>query len=579
MRSIGHRIGPRGNSRWLELAGLLGAVLLGAIAVSLLLGTPRADNLFFGADSTVMPLVQRSIEDGEPFQWRMTSTIFAVEIPVFALLSLVVKGVFTRVLVSGIVNYVLLYLMLRWIAGVLGARLSRPVKIGASLIGVAIPALMVALEVTWTVRTIEFASMLLSTSYYYPVLIGMFAAVAMVARMLQVPGRAQAGYAVALGVMTAVLVMSNPLFVGWAVAPILGTLFVILLGRRRGVVWRVLWTTILATGVGMAAALVIRDRLGDVVGKGADQYVGGVSVALEYYSRYTIGESLQTWRGVVEMVLLVVLIAFSVYVAVHGIRRSDSVELLFAALIPPVIVVVIVAGTILTGAGAARYLQPLLFAPLIAVVVWAAQRAQPRAVGGPQVGQAATTDPAETGTGEDIDSRDPAREPAGNPGGRAVRVGAGVAAVALLVGGTVALVDLGRFAASTRYTATDCLVEWIDGRDIAGAGNFWLVRPMLAFGPDGLQLVQMEDAVTPTVWMTNRYDFEQDRKISFVLVEQRSWYPESSTEFSEQKNVYPKTLGAPAEIIGCDDDEYWIYDYAGTPGEEILTERLSAWRD
>src|SRR5699024_4635899 len=251
MRSIGHRIGPRGSSRWLELAGVLGAVLLGAIAVSLLLGTPRAENLFFGADSTVMPLVQRSIEDGEPFQWRMTSTIFAVEIPIFALLSLVVKGVFTRVLVSGIVNYVLLYLMLRWIAGVLGARLSRPVKIGVGLIGVAIPALMVALEVTWTVRTIEFASMLLSTSYYYPVLIGMFAAVAMVARMMQVPGRAQAGFAVALGVMTAVLVMSNPLFVGRAVAPILGTLFLMLLGRRRGVAWRVLWVATLATGVGM----------------------------------------------------------------------------------------------------------------------------------------------------------------------------------------------------------------------------------------------------------------------------------------------------------------------------------------
>ncbi len=574
MRSIGHRIGPRGSSRWLELAGVLGAVLLGAIAVSLLLGTPRAENLFFGADSTVMPLVQRSIEDGEPFQWRMTSTIFAVEIPIFALLSLVVKGVFTRVLVSGIVNYVLLYLMLRWIAGVLGARLSRPVKIGVGLIGVAIPALMVALEVTWTVRTIEFASMLLSTSYYYPVLIGMFAAVAMVARMMQVPGRAQAGYAVALGVMTAVLVMSNPLFVGWAVAPILGTLFLMLLGRRRGVAWRVLWVATLATGVGMAVALVIRDLLGDVVGKGADQYVGGVSVALEYYSRYTIGESLQTWRGVVEMVLLIVLIAFSVYVAVRGMRRSDSAELLFAALVGPVIVVVIVAGTILTGAGAARYLQPMLFAPLIAVVVLAAQRAQPRTmVESLQDAPSEAPDP-----GEDPAGGDPVPEPAAGPGGRGVRVGAGAAAVALLVGGTVALVDLGRFAAHTRYTATDCLVEWIDGRDIAGAGNFWLVRPMLAFGPDGLQLVQMEDAVTPTVWMTNRYDFEQDRKISFILVEQRSWYPESSTEFSEQKNVYPKTLGAPAEIIGCDDDEYWIYDYAGTPGEEILTERLSAWR-
>lgn len=566
MRSTGHRVGPRTDSRWLELAGLLGAILLGAIAAALLLGTPRADNLFFGADSTVMPLVQRSIENGEPFQWRMTSTIFAVEIPVFALVSLVVKGAFTRVLVSGIVNYVLLYVMLRWIIGVIGPRLSRPVKIGAGLVAVAIPALMVALEVTWTVRTVEFASMLLSTSYYYPVLIGMFAAVAMVARMLKVPGRTRAGYAVVLGLITLVIVVSNPLFVGWAVAPILVTLALMMLRRRAGV-WPVLWPVAVAMGVGMAVAVVIRELLGDVVGKGADQYIGGISTALEYYAEYTIGDSLQTWRGVVEIVLLIVLIAFSVYVAVRGMRRADSAELTFAALVGPVIIVVIVVGTILTGAGAARYLQPLLFAPLIAVVVWVAQRAQPGDAG-PQAGQAITPE------GDQPEDTGPGRGP-----GRAVRVGAGVATAALLVGGTVALVDLGRFAADTRYTATDCLMEWLDGRDITGAGNFWLVRPMLAFGPDTLQLVQMEDAVTPTVWMTNRYDFEQDRKISFILVEQRSWYPESSSEYSDQKNFYPKTLGAPAQIIGCDDDEYWIYDYAGTPGEEILTERLSAWRD
>src|SRR5699024_2453413 len=154
--------------------------------------------------------------------------------------------------------------------------------------------------------------------------------------------------------------------------------------------------------------------------------------------------SLQTWRGVVEMVLLIVLIAFSVYVAVRGMRRSDSAELLFAALVGPVIVVVIVAGTILTGAGAARYLQPMLFAPLIAVVVLAAQRAQPRTmVESLQDAQSAAPDPGEADPGEDPTGHDPVREPAAGPGARAVRVGAGVAAVALLVGGTVALVDLG----------------------------------------------------------------------------------------------------------------------------------------
>lgn len=540
------------DSRWWEVAGVVGAALLGAIAVALLLGSQRADVLLFGADSTVMPLVERSIARGEPFTWRMTSTVFAVEIPIFAFLGLFVKSSTALVLVSGVVNYMFLYAMLRWIAAIIAQAWHRAGGVALSLAAVAIPALAVALEVSRTVRTVEFASMLLATSYYYPVLIGMFLAVALIARIVQVGEVAVASFrwrAAGLALATAILVVSNPLFAGWAVAPL--SLALIALALWRGLSARLVAATIGAMGVGVVLALFGRELLGDVVGKDATKYIGGVSGALSYYLHDTLIASASTWRGVVEMVLIVILVGLSVYVAVRAFRARPPLELLFAAIAPPLIVVVVIGGAIATGAGAARYLQPVLFAPLISLLVLAELWRRKRA--------------------DAADSDAIVRSPAPR---RAVAV----LAVLLLVGGGAATVRLIDYGANTRYTATDCLMSWLDGRDLTGAGDFWIARPMAAFGPEELRLVQMDGRAEPVDWMTNKYDFEQDREISYVVVEQHSWFPTAQGKFSDQYRLYRDTLGEPREIIACDTANYWIFDYTGTEGSTILTRQLSAAR-
>ncbi len=98
---------------------------------------------------------------------------------------------------------------------------------------------------------------------------------------------------------------------------------------------------------------------------------------------------------------------------------------------------------------------------------------------------------------------------------------------------------------------------------------------MAAFGPKELQLVQMHDNGKPMAWMTNRHDFEQDREITYAVVEQDSWFPTANGKSSGQDRVYLDTLGEPREIIACDSDNYWIFDYAGTEGAEIMTRQLS----
>lgn len=536
------------DSRWWELAGVVGAVLLGCVAVTLLLTSARADVMLFGADSTVMPLFQRGLERGDPLEWQMTSTIFAVEIPIFALVGLVFTSTYAQVLASAVLNFVFLYAMLRMLAGIVAPAYRRAGRVTLALAAVAVPALLVALETTQSVRTVEFASMLLATSYYYPVLIGMFLAVALIAKMVrdaQPTAPATLWRAAALLVLTAVLVTSNPLFAGWAVVPIALALLILLV-VRRGVPFLLVLIALGSMFVGALVALLVRDWLGDVVGRDASKYMDSKMAALKYYRDQTLHGSMESWRGTLELVIVLALVVFSVYVAVLALRRRPALEVQFAALVAPLIVLVVFFGSVFAGAGAARYLQPVLFAPLISILVLAGMWRQSRA--------------------EPVPTR--------SAWPRRVAV---AAAVLLLVAGTASVARVVTFGAEVRYAATGCLEEWLDGRPLTGAGGFWIARPMAAFGPADLQLVQMQPDGSRQLWMTNRYDFEQDREITYLVVEQESWYPMRGGE-SDQAEIYTKLLGAPREIIACDAENYSIYDYSGTEGAEIMTRTLSEAR-
>ena len=529
-----------------EGLGLLVAATLGIAAVAILMPTPRGELLFFGADSTVMPLVAHSIQAGDPFQWRMTSTVFLIEVPVYYLICLIFPTAVAAVVASGVLNFVLLYATVRAVLAVLAPTWARGVRIATALATCVIPVVAVSLETSTTVRSAEVASMLLATSYYYPVTIAMIGCVALLAHLIRsraaAPERSLGRYSVVVTVVTTVLVASNPLYIGWVGVPLVLTLAVLAVTGRIQRSAAVLVGV--AFAVGGVLAWCVRVLLSDYLGPNVADHFGDTGNALEYYRRM-ITLSAATWRGSIELVLLAALIVLSVVVAVVAWRRNSRPELLFVALAGPIITGVVFVGALVAGAGAARYLQPMLFAPLmsvpVAVVLWSQRRRLPEIAF--------------------------ARRPAGR--------WAAVLGSVLLV---VLSAQLARAATNHTFAPARCLEDWLGDRQLLGAADFWVGRSFVAFGAPSIDIIQINPDGSESTWMTNAYDY-RPRRIDYFLAEiGPSWNTSDPGDPPRNGARAIEEFGSPNAIVSCAEHGFMIYDYTGTPGSDELSRRATGWQ-
>ncbi len=80
--------------RWVaigrEALGALVALALSVIALRHVVATPRVALLWYDGDSVLLPLVRRSLDAGQPFEWAMSPALFFFpELPVYLLCSVV----------------------------------------------------------------------------------------------------------------------------------------------------------------------------------------------------------------------------------------------------------------------------------------------------------------------------------------------------------------------------------------------------------------------------------------------------------------------------------------------------------
>jgi len=176
------------------------------------------------------------------------------------------------------------------------------------------------------------------------------------------------------------------------------------------------------------------------------------------------------------------------------------------AWVAPVLVVV---GAVALGTHAARYLQPLVFAPVLALV------ALPRA----------------------------ARMPL-----RSRSLLAAAAAVLLLLGGAL---SVPRLVTATAEEDPDlaCVTGWVNASGRTGAGQFWTVRLPKLHLDDPARLVQVDHELNGYAWLVDRRDFDV-REVSFLV---------------EDAQTVPWSLPVPAvpdEVVDC--GRYRILDFGGT---------------
>ena len=471
--------------RWSrEVLGAVAAAAIAVTVVAVVASGPRSELLFRDADSLVTTLVARSLASGQPQDWAMSTVLFVPESALVVLLSLFGLGVSGTLALAAVVTLLGLYAALRVAAGSAGAGRA---PVAGALLALSAFGLLAVTETSPSRDALEPASLMLTTTYYSATVIATVLAVGIVRRALDRPGRRRHGWI--LAAVAAASVFTNPLFAAWATVPVVVVLGVVALGRSRGgsgvaADRAVALRMIAALVVGSLAGLVLRLPLGRLIANSGAGYADP-SRWLESVGYYgaLVADRAGTLAGVLALALGLALWVWCIVATVVLVRRRALGAAVVAAcgsLLP----VLVVAGAIVLGTHAARYLQPVAFAPILGLVVLPVVLRRRRA----------------TGAG--------------------AAVIAGATALGLVVASAVGIPRI-IGAAAAPDPDLDCVVTWTDASSRTGAGQFWTVRLAKAHLEDPRRLVQVDHELRGYAWLVNRDDFTAG-EVSFLVIDEQS---------------------------------------------------------
>lgn len=484
--------------RWArESLGAAGAVAIAVAVVGAVAASRRSDLVFRDGDSLVTTLVVRSLAAGQPQDWAMSSVLFLPETALLGLLSLLGLGVNGTLALAGVLNVVALYGAFRVAAGAAGVARA---PIAGALAGLGGFALVAMTESSPSRDSLELASLLVTTTYYSATVVATVLAVGIARRALPAPGcsvtLAEAAppkaLTLLLGAVAAASVLTNPLFAVWTTVPLGIVLAVVaVMSRSRAALWLVV-----SLVAGSVAGFVGRMPLSHAIANTGAGYadVTRWSESAAYYGEL-LAERWTTPWGALGILLVDGLWVWAVVATGLLARRGDVAAAMVAACgwVMPLLVTV---GAIALGTNAARYLQPVEFAPLLGLVVLPGVL-RPRAL-----------------------SRSRSRAERQR---RSVRGTVAIAAGTAVV--LVATASLGApriaAAASAPDPDLDCVVNWVDDSGRVGAGQFWTVRLAKTHVADPRALVQVDHRLRGYAWLVNRDDFAVG-EVSFLLIDDRS---------------------------------------------------------
>lgn len=481
-----------------ELTGWAAALGVAAVAVGAVATSSRSELLFRDGDSLVVALLARSLRDGGPLDWAMSSVLFLPETALYSGLdALLPFGVDALFVVSAVVNLLALYGAIRFAAG-RAAPGRAPVAWSVAAVGVF--GLLATTEISRSRDAWELASLQLTTTYYSATVVAAVLSVGAVRRLLDAPSHPRA-LLVALGAVAGVSTLSNPLYAAWATAPL-----AVLLGigaarsTRPPRIVAALCVLVGATGPGFAARIPLSAWIANTGASYAQPSQWRES--LGYYGGLAV-DRLTTPLGAASTIIALTLLVAAAVVAARALHPGARIVAAFAVLAP----VAVALGAILLGTHATRYLQPVVFAPVLVLV------ADPRILAVKF---------------------------------RRRRLLAVAASAVLVVGGALSIPRLVE-AAEQPDADLACVTDWVSASGRTGAGQFWTVRLPKLHLDDASQLVQVDHALNGYAWLVDRSDFAV-RSVSF-LVEDAQTVPWDLPESA-----------APSDVVEC--GRYTILDFA-----------------
>ncbi|GAA4265403.1 hypothetical protein [Frondihabitans peucedani] len=548
-----------------ETAGILLSAAAAVVALAHALAGAKRSLLLDDGDSVLLPLMQRSFERGEAFEWGMSPVLFVFpELPLYLTSAAVTISVAAALLLNGVVNVVALYALLRFLAGrVLATRsLAAPGQEGAAagatdprrpilaaLLGVAVLVALCLLETRPGGNTLEIASLFLTTTYYSGTVMALVATLGLVVHLagpLDGRGRRILLPALTIGIVAAVSTLSNPLFVLWVTGPVVAALLVLSLVRWRTRIRDPWWrpaATALALVAGSAAGYAARQPFsGRFIIAEKDEYFrwGREDLTLSF-ARESLRALVETPGGVVEALVGAALLVGSVVVAAAVVARRSSGPMALVALVAGATAILLPLALLVTGSISTRYALPLLFTPLALVV--AALAVTPR----------------------------PAPRPARARDRRRIAVAAPLAVLLVVAGAavpaTAAVARAGDAVASASASGAACLTAWTRGKHVTGVAQFWTGRRLAAYGGPSVRLLQVNSDFTVYPWLVDLAPY-RDARVGYVIVATRTDAGGHLDYWGDDVT----NLGTPRGIVHC--DGYDIRDYRGLPASSVLTEQV-----
>ncbi len=459
-----------------EVWGWILAAAVALVTTATVAASARSELLFRDGDSLIVPMLSRSILSGERLDWAMSSVLFLPETAAFTSLDAALPVTTDALLtISAVLNLLALYGAIRLVAG--RAR-TGSAPIAWSLAAFALFGALAMTETSASRDALELASLPLTTTYYSATVVAVVLSVGLVRRAIDRESTS-APLLVTLGLVAAFSSLSNPLFAIWATVP-LGVLLAVMASRppfrRRSLT--MLSVLLGATALGMVARISFAAWIANTGTGYAQPALWRES--LVYYGDLA-GTRLSSPLGLLAAGVTLALIIMAVTLTVRATDPGTRLVATAAWLMPLLVVI----GAIALGTHAARYLQPLAFAPVLALV------ARPRSLAWPRNRRALTA------------------------------VGA-AAAVLVLVGGAL---SIPRLVTATRVPDADltCVTDWVDDSGRTGAGQFWTVRLPKLHLEDPTRFVQVDHRLNGYAWLVNRTDLAVG-EVSF-LVEDRQTVP------------------------------------------------------
>jgi hypothetical protein len=537
----------------IEVAGYLVAACIGLVAVGYLARSNWASVFLYNGDSITLPLMQQSLLRGEPFHWVFSSQNFAFpEAPLYFLSAVFSQSYRVTLFINGCANVVVLYALLRWIVRTL-AQGARRVLIEAVIALTATAVFLLCVLATPTAKVDDggIAPLFLFSTYYDGVILSGLAVIALALWVTRSFGRdrlepsSRWAYGICVALIVGLTLFSDLLFGFQVLAPLgLALIVLVFLGR---ISWTTIFRLALPVACGGVLALGLRAIFHSTFKSNLGTYLSIPQIPRSVLLlAHLLLTSVGSMGGLVTVVVPVALVLLSLALMVFALYSQARPRLAARISTANVFLVCFVLlsavslglGMVFTGTVTTRYLVPIFVFPLLlvvaggVVVVHRFERLSPLGKARRRLRDAAITLLA-------------------------------VAVIAVLIGAGTAIPAVALAASGRGYVGAKCFDDFVGSSRANGVGSYWSVRPLELYGTSKGEILQADNSLSVFAWITNVGSYE-GRTFSYVVTDNTGRLDSTSLGI----------LGRPRSVTDC--GSYTIFDYRGTHGETILTDRIAA---